>query len=121
VFAWVLTPQQPGAVTYVVTTTKLPGATAKEDPKNALGGVINGTVSSTKGTLANQKDIRLGSAPGKEFDFSIAAGAGTTSHGRSRAFVANGRIYQLILMGPKDRVTGPAATSVLDSFALTTP
>ncbi len=120
VFAWVVAPQQDG-LTYVVTATKLPGETAKEDPKNALGGVVNGTITSTKGTLASQKDIRLGSAQGREFDFSLPAGAGTPPQARSRAFVANGRIYQLLLMGSKDRIGGPAGTAFFDSFALTTP
>ena len=112
---------QMAGLTYVVTATKLPPQAAGEDPKQGLEGVVKGTISSTKGTLVSEKEIKLGKDPGKEFEFEMKGADGAANYTRSRAFVANGRIYQLLLAGPKDSVRGPAGDAFLQSFALTTP
>lgn len=112
---------QDAGLAYVVTATKLPAAAAGEDPQKGLEGVVNGTLSSTKGTLVSQKDIKLGKDPGKEFDYEMKGPNGTPTYTRSRAFVANGRIYQMLLAGPKEAVRGPTGDAFLQSFALITP
>ncbi len=118
--AFIVQPQGDG-LTYVVTVARLPGKAAAESPRNALTRRVDSTVASVKGTLVSQKEIRLGAVPGREFEFEMKGADGAPSYGRSRAFVANGRTYQLFLVGPRDRATGPAATAFLDSFALTAP
>ncbi len=120
VFVFVL-PRAADGVTYLVTATKMPEQVKAADPKSELAGVIDGSVRSTKGTLVSQTDINLGAAPGKEFDFTVPAAGGSTSYSRSRTYFANGRIYQLLVSGPKDLVTGPAGTAFFNSFALSSP
>ena len=112
---------QQAGLAYVVTATKLPPQAAGEDPKKGLEGVVKGTISSTKGTLITEKEIRLGKAPGNEFEFEMKGTDGAPSYSRSRAYIANGRIYQLLLAGPKESVRGPAGDAFLQSFALITP
>jgi hypothetical protein len=106
-----------GGLAYVVTATKLPLDAMGKAPEATLSGVVGGTVTSTGGTVVSQKEARLGKAPGKEFEFTMKGG----KYGWSRAYMANGRIYQLMIAGPKDQVTGPAGAAFLDSFALLTP
>ncbi len=99
----------------------MPEQAKNEDPKNGLAGVVDGSVKSTKGTLVSQKDITLGAAPGKEFEFTAPGPGGAASYNRSRTFFTNGRIYQVLANGPKDRVAGPAVTAFFDSFAVNSP
>jgi hypothetical protein len=68
-----------------------------------------------KGKLLSEKKITLDKHPGIEFQLEAPA-AGIY---RSRAFVANDRLYQVTVLGPKDVVTSAEADKILDSFKLT--
>jgi hypothetical protein len=119
-FVFVVPPQQDG-VTYVVTATKYLAPVAPGEVENLLGGFVKNSIVSAKGTGQSQGDIRLGSAPGKEFAFEMKGADGLLAYNRTRAFLANGSFYALTVRGPKDRVTGPTGTSFLNSFALISP
>ncbi|HWE37878.1 MAG TPA: hypothetical protein VG406_15015, partial [Isosphaeraceae bacterium] len=71
--------------------------------------------------LVAKRPIRLGDAPGREFEFDSVGLDGRPRFVRARAFLAGPRIYQVLIAGPKATVAGAAGDAYLDSFALTGP
>lgn len=69
---------------------------------------------SLKGKLLSEKKITLGKHPGLEFQVESAK----LGVYRSRIYIADGRMYQVTVMGPKEVATSPTADEFLKSFKL---
>jgi hypothetical protein len=66
-----------------------------------------------KGKLISKEPITLGKHPGLEFRIESKDGVY-----RARAYIVNGRMYQVTLTAPKDVVNSKAADEYLGSFKL---
>ena len=62
-----------------------------------------------KGTLENEKDVKLGKYPGRQFD--IKSKLGTY---RTRIYLSGDHLYQVTLLGPKEFVDSADAKKFLD-------
>jgi hypothetical protein len=67
-----------------------------------------------KGKLLGEKKVTLGKHPGLEFQIESAQ----LGVYRSRVYIADGRMYQITVMGPRDVVTSKTADDYLQSFKL---
>ena len=68
-----------------------------------------------EGTLASEKDIKLGEYPGREIQIDVANGNRLF---RVRAYLVDQRLYQVVILGTKENATSKAADKFLDSFKL---
>jgi len=86
----------------------------KSESDKILDGARDGAVKNVNGKLDGEKKITIDKHPGR--DFQIA-----TEHfeGRNRMYLVNARLYQVMVVGSKEFVTGKDAERFLDSFKLT--
>lgn len=105
--------QNPAAPTYTASTLILPLALARKIPVvERLELIRDSFVEEFKGKVTDEKDIKLGSLPGKEY---LIEGRVT---GRLRVFAYGSRIYEATVIGSKGQVSAPDATTFLDSYRL---
>ena len=102
-------------VTFLVTHLEYPEAAPKLEPAKRLDKVRDGN-KGTDGKLLSEKELAVGTEkhPAREVviekpEFVL----------RSRIVVADRRLYQVMLQGPKGYVTGPDADRFFDSFEVT--
>jgi hypothetical protein len=69
---------------------------------------------SLNGKLLSEKKVTLGKYPGLEFQIESAK----LGIYRSRVYIADGRMYQVTVMGPKDFANSKTADEFLQSFKL---
>jgi len=70
----------------------------------------------TFGKLLSEKPIQLlEKYPGREFEYEIP---GQKGRYRSRMYLVDGRLYQVIVVGTEEFASSKTAEAVLDSFAL---
>jgi hypothetical protein len=86
--------------------------TDKDTIKRALDVARERAAVSLKGELVTEKNITLGKYPGRAFDLSVP-GVGVY---RSRVYLTPKRVYQVIVVGPKELVEGATATRFLGSL-----
>jgi hypothetical protein len=101
---------------FLVIVTDMPDL-AKADPDTLNGALERGrqaAEASIKGKLLGEKKIKLGNHPGLDFQIS------SPRFGiyRSRIYIADGRLYQVIVLGPKEVATSKQADEFLESFKL---
>ena len=84
----------------------------QKDPNKILDAVMKAAVESRAGELISQKPIKLKSYPGREFTFSVKGGF-TERH---RIYVANKRLYSLMIITGSKGLDSPEATTFFDSF-----
>jgi hypothetical protein len=91
-------------------------AKAPKDPKKILDGQRDGMMSSFPGAkIMEQKDITLGTNPGRSFIIKMVTPDATQF---TRVYVVGNRMYQIAAIGA-GAGDAAAATKFLDSFALT--
>jgi hypothetical protein len=76
-----------------------------------------GAVAAMKGKLLSEKKVKLGKHPGLEFQIDAPKVGGIY---RSRIYIADGRLYQVTVFGPKEVATSKQADRFLNSFKLNT-
>lgn len=107
---------------YMVAASRIPllapGQTIDANP--LLDGAVNGAVANVGGKLINQKTISLDGNPGREIDFEGSRG-GQTFTARARIYIANGKIYQMLFLGPSSNQPTADIQKCFDSFKLTAP
>ena len=86
----------------------------KSDSDKILDGARDGAVRNVKGTLESEKKITMDGHPGRDYVISTEG-----FRGRERIYLVNARLYQVMLLGSKEFVTGKDADKFLDSFKLT--
>jgi hypothetical protein len=107
-----------GDMAYLATYSDYPEEVAKQDPKQLLDGVVDGSIKNSKGELITSKDINIGGFPGREYDYNIPIPGGQTGIGRSRVYLVNTRLYQIVYIGAKAKGIPKAADDYLKSFEL---
>lgn len=82
---------------------------------NALDSARDALVRKFEGKVLDSKEVKLDAATGKEVVLDCPKLQGLL---RTRMFLTNGRLYQIIVMGTKDFVASPEADYFLESFKL---
>jgi hypothetical protein len=102
-----------GKVVYLVTFSDIPKADKVTDEQRALlvKSIRESIVKSLDGKLLSEKDIKSGEHAGNEFRVESAAGLY-----RTHVFLVNGRLYQLVVIGPPDVSTGKEAETFFKSL-----
>jgi hypothetical protein len=103
---------------YSVAFTKLPDAGAQTDPllQTVLDAAVDGGVKGGNATLNNKKNITLGKYPGREYTATIINGGGMMI--RSKMYIANNKLYQVIVVGSSSFINGGDAGKFLDSLVV---
>jgi len=111
-----LTETNDGKVAWIVTSSDYPAGTVKDENRdNILDGVVKGSAEGVKGKLLTQSKIALDK---KYAGRSMQAEVPTTGIYHARVYLVGDRLYQIVVLGPKDVATGVEATKFLDSFKL---
>jgi hypothetical protein len=103
-----------GKTGYGLGFADFPAATDEVAAK-ALETAQAGTATALKGKVASERTMKLGKYPGREFTLDLPDG----NQYRGRLFMVEGRLYQVIALGPKEFITGTDARAFLYSFELT--
>jgi hypothetical protein len=100
---------------YIVAYCELPETVLKNGTdENRLDYAQKRAVASTKGKLAGEKKIKLGTYPGRELRFEVE-GKGEV---RQRIYAAREKVYQLMVAGPKEMTDSKDADKFFQSFKL---
>jgi hypothetical protein len=73
-------------------------------------------VAGVKGKLLESRDYKVGSVPGRSFEYEFTIADGTKLTGRTRIFLLKKRLYQVGVIGTNDIAWGQVATKFLNSF-----
>jgi len=102
-------------VTFLVTHLEYPAAAPMLEPAKRLDKVRDG-IKGADGKVVSEKELTVGAEKFPAREVVIEKPAAVL---RNRIVVAGGRLYQVILQGPKDYITGPDADRFFDSFEVT--
>ena len=84
-----------------------------------LDGTAQGAVANVNGQLARQQDFPLGTVPGREVEFDAPAqGTQPATHVKARYFLANNRLYQVMVVAQQSQGALADAQKFFDSFKL---
>ena len=104
-------------VAFMVMYNEYPPEVSKVKPEDILKGCANGLKTKER-SVVSEKDISIsvGDAkyPGKEMQVSKGA-----TYLNARMYLVGNRLYQIMVIGPKDVVNNAETTAYLDSFAVT--
>lgn len=105
-----------GKAAWLISCTDYPAGTVKADNQDAiLDAGASGAAQGVKGKLINQTKIMLDKKyPGR----AIQVDAPNFGLYVSRIYLVGDRLYQIVVLGPKDVATSPEATKYLESFKL---
>jgi uncharacterized protein (TIGR03067 family) len=106
-----------GNIAYFVGYSDLPDSRIR-DPNAGLNGSVDAILGAGKNTLLSRRDIRLGTFPGKAFEYSTPGADGEPEIVRERIFIVGHRYYQVFVIGTKDKATSKSADAYLESFEL---
>lgn len=110
---------QVGSSAYLVSYSDYPeDMMSAADPLKVLDGAMNGAITNFGGKLLTSSDITLNDNPGKEFSADgkvVNAGDGNL---RGRIYLVKNRLYQIIVVGPKDKTVEADVVKYLQSFKL---
>jgi len=107
-----------GGVAYLVGYNIFPAAVIEAaSPAALLNGARDGQAKAVNGTLVNEQEITLGAYPGRDVEILVENSDGTSSL-RSRTFLVEDRLYQVMVVGPKGQSSSPDTIKFLDSFKL---
>ncbi len=100
-----------GAVVYA----DYPSFIANAPAQSLLDGARDGAINNTHARLIEEKQRHLGEFPGREIRAELPA---TGIQMRAFIFLVKRRLYQIIIVGPKDEVNSARADSIYFSFEL---
>ena len=105
---------------YLTTYVDYPAELIRSGLENdVLDGAVQGGVANVNGKLTRQTDFPLGAYPGREAEFDAPAqGSQPAMHIKSRYFLVNNRLYQVMVVAPQNQGLPAAAQKFLDSFKL---
>ncbi len=110
---------QVSSAAYLVSYSDYPeDMMSSADPLKVLEGAQNGSITNFDGKLLSSKDITLDDNPGKEF---TAEGKVTNPGDGSlsgRIYLVKNRLYQIIVIGLKDKTPAADIDKYLKSFKL---
>jgi hypothetical protein len=103
---------------YIVATVDLPETTneAEEKLQDRLDAARDLAVQNAKGKLLKETRIKMAAKQaGREIVIELPSGQGVV---RSRMHLADGRMYQMMIVGSQEAVQAAAAVKFLDSLAV---
>lgn len=110
---------QIGAAAYLVSYSDYPEEVmAQADPLKVLDGAMNGSVTNFSGTVIESKDISINDNPGKEFTANGKVNNPGDGSLRGRIYLVKNRLYQVIVIGLKDKMATADINKYLQSFKL---
>lgn len=103
-----------GGPTYTASVLIIPASLLRKIPMQQRTEIVLDTLlKEFKGKVADEKDIKQGRVPGKEYDITLPKGAA-----RLRVFAVGGRVYQASIIGSKEQVGSKDAETFLSSYQL---
>jgi hypothetical protein len=91
-----------------------PNASVLKDPNKILDAVQKQALSDLRGELISEKPLKHKNYPGREFLASVNGGFTV----RQRIFLANKRMYSLMVIAGSKGLDSPEATAFFDSFQI---
>jgi hypothetical protein len=102
-------------IAYIVSYSDYPEEMVKKsDPQKMLDGARDGAAKNVNGKIESEKKIKIDGHPGR--DFVIAT---ERFQIRDRIYMVGSRLYQVMLVGSKDVISGKDAEKFIESFKLT--
>lgn len=114
----VITIVEKGKSGFAVIVTDLPEIALKAGADKILEGGETGLIANTKAKLVKSKEVKLKSN-GKEFPAREITAEKDDQHFRVTLVLADTRLYQVLVVGEKDVVTGKDADAFVKSFEIT--
>jgi hypothetical protein len=84
-------------------------------PDARLDRARDDAVKAADATLVSEKKIKLGDVPGRDLVLQLPDNKGFV---RSRLYLAKNRLFQVVVTGDRQQVTGPEADKYLNTFKL---
>ncbi|HCA93742.1 MAG TPA: hypothetical protein DEP38_03445 [Cyanobacteria bacterium UBA9226] len=106
--------QRRNEANYLVIYTDLPSKTIENDKdiEELFDGIVEGFQRRTRGELVNEENITLNNFPGREFKMELSGNITA----RSRVYLVNQRLYQLVVVTPREEDLPQSIQGFLDSF-----
>jgi hypothetical protein len=102
-----------------LTFTDYPDKMVQGKTESLLQTVIDTLTGKKRDALLSRKDIKFGSNPGKEIEYTGQNAKGITVYTRSRLYLMKNRLYQISASGSKEQMRSLAADRFIRSFELT--
>jgi hypothetical protein len=108
--------QRPNEANYFVIYSDFPSKTIENDSdiENLFDGIVEGFKRRTRGEVVSKENITLNDYPGREFKMQLSG----TITARSRIYLVNQRLYQLVAITPREQDLPQSIQGFLDSFQL---
>jgi len=105
---------------YVVGYADYPAALVKmNDPQKLLDGARDGNIGSFQGKIVEEKKITIDGFPGRELTVDARLKNTIDANMRARFYIVNNRLYQIMVIGEKGKISTTDMDSFLQSFKLT--
>ncbi len=107
-------------VVYAVAYSDYPEAIAADlDPQRVLDGSRDGAVANVQGRLIQERAVTLGEHPGRELTIEANPNTEDRAQVRVRLYLVGSRLYQVLVVVPRDRPDPGTTEQFLESFTLT--
>jgi len=103
---------------FLISSVQYPESAAQRPPSQILGTARDGAVNQARGVVLQDREITLDRHPGRAFRFAFRAKTGRQGVARSRIYWANGRLYQLMVLGDEAKVNDDDSDRFLESLEL---
>ena len=106
---------QTGKTMYGAHYCDFPAAIKKVPLKQVYDSSRDGAAANLEAKLVSEKDVKLGEHPGRETQIEVAGGKRLF---RTRVYLVDQRLYQVVVFGTKEAATSKEADKFLESFKL---
>jgi hypothetical protein len=103
----------PKGIMYMVGVIPPKAEASKKSPNEQLDDGLAGALAKVKGTIASQKEAKLGSHPGREVEVELNDG-----HASMRAYLVDGKTYLLVVVQKNGTTLPMTPASFFSSFSL---
>lgn len=115
---YTFTAEEPEAA-YVVAYSDYPSEiVAQSDPTAMLDGSRDGAVNNVGGTLISENPVELAGNPGRALVIDTQTETGAAATVNARLYLVDNRLYQVLVVVPKDQEGKVDVQGFLDSFTL---
>ncbi|KAM3101875.1 hypothetical protein ACKFKF_06325 [Phormidesmis sp. 146-12] len=88
------------------------------NPEKMLDGARDGAVSNVNGKLVDEKKVSIDGSPGRELTIEAKGSNGQDGTVKARVFLVKNRLYQAMVVAPKEEVNATEMDAFLQSFKL---
>ncbi|GIV97331.1 MAG: hypothetical protein KatS3mg057_1988 [Herpetosiphonaceae bacterium] len=110
-----------GTSAYMVSFSDYPAEViTAAGPDAVLDGAAGGAISNVNGTVLNEREISISGYPGREIEVQIPKTAeNDEGTAKARIYLVDARLYQVLVLGTKGKLSTEDADRFLNSFKLT--